>query len=120
MALAKINDLLLAKGIELLLIGDGKYKEQAKLLIEELNLPFRYVADNGALRRYYHLDANCDHSCTWTMLLVDGQGVIRFNECALPGKSTPRRGVRAVKKYLESLNEDEVMNHIMRRTPALV
>ena len=77
-ALARIHNQLAAQGITVVLVGDGRYKAQAQKLVEELNLPFRYIADNGALRRYYNVENNKSPSGEWMIVLVDGKGVIRF------------------------------------------
>ena len=56
MALAKLREQLAAHDTTVLLVGDGRYREQAQQFLEELDIPFRYIADNGALRRYYNVD----------------------------------------------------------------
>jgi len=88
MALSKFSDYFAAHNTTILLVGDGRYEKAAKKLVNELNLPMRYVADNGALRRYYHIDAPEGQKCGWILLFVDTHGATRFCQSGCQNQST--------------------------------
>ena len=117
MALAKLKEQLAAHDTTVLLVGDGRYREQAQQFLEELDIPFRYIADNGALRRYYNVDSGIRRGCKWALLFVDGQGVIRFSKCGLLGNRSSGRVIKDVSQFLSSLKNSDEKNdgHIMRR-----
>ena len=117
MALARLNDQPGALKITVLLVGDGRYKKPAQRLIEELNLPFRYVSDNGALRRYYHIDVPDGRGCRWAMLFVDTQGIVRFCQSGAPGHIRPSLGMRDFARFLSSIRmiDRDSPEHVMRR-----
>ncbi len=100
MALAKLNDQLVALDTTVLLVGDGRYREQAQRLVKELDLPFRYISDNGALRRHYHVDAEEGRACRWALVFVDRQGIIRFGRFGMAGRFSPSHGLRDFKQFL--------------------
>ena len=120
MALAKLKEQLGANDTTVLLVGDGRYREQAQQLVQELNIPFRYIADNGALRRYYNVDSTINRGCKWALLFVDGQGVIRFSKCGLLGNRGTGRVIEDISRFLSSMqiSEDTFSRHIMQRPPA--
>jgi hypothetical protein len=117
MALARLNDQLVTLKITVLLVGDGKYKKPAQRLIEELNLPFRYISDNGALRRYYHVDVPEGRGCSWALLFVDRQGIVRFCRSGTPGHILPGLSMRDFTQFLRSIKNvyGDGPEHIMRR-----
>ena len=117
MALARFNDHLVAHNTTVLLVGDGRYKKSAQRLTEELNLPFRYISDNGALRRYYHVDVPDGRGCRWALLFVDTQGIIRFCRSGTPGHFCPGLGMRDFARFLWSVRMVDGVSeeHIMRR-----
>ena len=103
LALSKYRDLLSVSNTTVLLVGDGKYRDQAQQLVEDLNIPFRYIADNGALRRYYHVDSVHGRGCRWALLFVDDQGIIRFSNCGLQGKPRSDRALNNLADFLKEL-----------------
>jgi peroxiredoxin len=115
-ALAKLKEQLDAIDTTVLLVGDGRYREQAQWFVKEMNIPFRYIADNGALRRYYNVDSAIRRGCKWALLFVDGQGVIRFSKCGLLGNRYTGRVIEDVSQYLLSMkiSDDKYPGHIMR------
>lgn len=117
MALARLNDQLVALKITVLLVGDGRYKKPAQRLIEELNLPFRYISDNGALRRYYHVDVPDGRGCSWALLFVDMQGIVRFCRSGTPDHILPGLVIRDFAGFLLSVGKIDIDNqeHVMRR-----
>ncbi len=117
MALAKLKEQLAAHDTTVLLVGDGRYREQAQQFMEELDIPFRYIADNGALRRYYNVDSGIRRGCKWALLFVDGQGVIRFSKYGLLGNRSSGRVIKDVSRFLSSLKNSDEKNdgHIMQR-----
>lgn len=121
MALAKLKEQLAAHDTTVLLVGDGRYREQAQQFMEELGIPFRYIADNGALRRYYNVDSGIRRGCKWALLFVDGQGVIRFSKCGLLGNRSSGRVIEDVSQFLSSMkiSDDKNPGHIMRHTQAI-
>lgn len=119
MALAQLNDRLIAHNTTVVLVGDGRYKKAAQRLIEELNLPFRYISDNGALRRYYHVDVPDGRECKWALLFVDTQGIVRFCRSGTPGHICPGLGMRDFARFLSSVRmvDRDSQEHVMRRAP---
>jgi hypothetical protein len=117
MALAKLKEQLAAHDTTVLLVGDGSYREQAQHFVKELDIPFRYIADNGALRRYYNVDSGIRRGCKWALLFVDGQGIIRFSKCGLLGNRCSGRVITDVSQFLSSMkkSDDKNLGHIMRR-----
>ena len=85
MALAQLDDRLAANNTLVLLVGDARYREPAKRLMKKLDLPFRYVADNGALRRYYHVYSGDRGTFEGALVFVDTHGIIRFSRCGCLG-----------------------------------
>jgi peroxiredoxin len=88
-ALGQLNDQLRAHNTSVMLVGDGRYKESAQRLVKQLGLPFQYMADNGALRRYYHVDAASKGHCSWAIILVDRQGIVRYCRFGCPSHNLP-------------------------------
>jgi len=117
MALAQLNDHLVALDTTVLIVGDGRYREQAQRLVKELDLPFRYISDNGALRRYYHVDAEEGRACRWALVFVDRQGIIRFGRFGIAGRYSPSHGLRGFKQFLWAVMMVDRNRHIMSALP---
>jgi peroxiredoxin len=117
LALAKLNDHLAALDTTVLLVGDGRYREQAQRLVEELELPFRYISDNGALRRYYHVGAGEGRACKSAVVFVDRQGIIRFGRFGMAGRFSPSHGLRDFKQFLRAIRMVHKDRHIMNKLP---
>jgi peroxiredoxin len=114
LSLARLAGELEVHNTSVMLVGDGRYKGPAQRLVKVLNLPFRYVADNGALRRYYHVDINKDQHCSWAIVLVDRQGAIRFRRLGCPSVNvSPLNKLMSAVRIADTENPE----HIMRNKP---
>jgi peroxiredoxin len=117
MVLARLNDQLADYKITLMLVGDGRYRKPAQRLIEELNLPIRYISDNGALRRYYHVDVPDGRGCKWALLFVDPQGIVRFCRASRSGHINPNLGLWDFARFLSPIKTGlkNSAEHVMHR-----
>lgn len=112
LSLARFTDELEAHNTSVMLVGDGRYKASAQRLVKKLSLPFRYVADNGALRRYYHVDINNNQQCSWAVVLVDRQGAIRYRRFGCPSlKLSPFSHLMSAVRIADT----DINEHIMRK-----
>ena len=120
MKLAKFNKLFEASNTTVLLVGDGRYRKQAQRFSEELDIPFRYISDNGALRRYYNVETVNGRGCRWAMVFVDDQGIIRFSKCGLQANRRSSRAIKDLSMFLKSIKNSccRETEHIMRRPVA--
>lgn len=125
MTLARFKDRLATSNTTVLIVGDGRYIEPARRLVKELKLPFRYVADNGALRRYFRVDSHRRVGRSWAMVLVDQAGVRRYCEYGSCHHRNPdlRHILAATEMVNDGLQPEDVCGSKVtrcERSPALV